>query len=94
MAKVDLRWKRLTARPQFIFCYERLVGAEWRQLLVPCWNEAALQRRRKGPVQLPLDRRLTDDASIPRLLQDDRPPMFYPSLADADAIGAPLLAGF
>jgi hypothetical protein len=93
MAKVDLRWKRLTGRPALIFCYERLVGAEWRELLIPLWKESALQRRKRGPVQLPLDRRLRDDASVPNLLEDDTPPMFYPSMADADAIGAPLLAG-
>jgi hypothetical protein len=93
MAKVDLRWKRLTGMPEFIFCYERMVGGEWRQLLVPCWVEATHQRRKKGPVQLPLDRRLKDDASVPRSLEDDRPPMFYPSMADADSLGAPLLAG-
>jgi hypothetical protein len=93
MAKVDLRWKRLTDIPQFIFCYERIVGAQWRQLLVPCWIEAAHQRKKKGPVQLPLDRRLRDDSSVPSSLENDRPPMFYPSMADADAIGSPLLAG-
>jgi hypothetical protein len=93
MAKVDLRWKRLTTRPALIFCYERLVGSEWRELLIPCWKEAALQRKKRGPVQLPLDRRLCDDGSVPNLLEDDTPPMFYPSMADADAIGSPLLAG-
>lgn len=93
MAKVDLRWKRLTSRAAFIFCYERLVGAQWRELLIPCWKEAALQRRRKGVVQLPLDRRLRDDTSVPNLLEDDAPPIFYPSMADADALGAPLLTG-
>jgi hypothetical protein len=92
MAKIDLRWKRLRTRPAFIFCYERLVGAEWRELLIPCWKEAALQRRKRGPVQLPLDRRLRDDASVPNLLEDDTPPIFYPSMADADAIESPLLA--
>ena len=93
MAKVDLRWKRLTDVPQFIFCYERLVGAQWRQLLIPCWIEAGHQRKKKGPVQLPLDRRLRDDSAVPNSLEGDRPPMFYPSMADADAIGSPLLAG-
>lgn len=93
MAKVDLRWKRLTTRPAFIFLYERLVGAEWRELLVPCWNEAALQRRRKGPVQLPLNPKLREDSAVPNLLEDDQPPIFYPSMADADAFGAPLIAG-
>jgi hypothetical protein len=93
MAKVDLRYKRLIDVPQFIFCYERLVGGEWRELLIPCWIGAVAQRRKRGPVQLPLDRRLRDDASVPNLLEDDTPPMFYPSMADADAIGSPLLAG-
>jgi hypothetical protein len=93
MAKVDLRWKRLTNRAAFIFCYERLIGGEWRELLIPCWKEAALQRRKKGIVQLPLDRRLRDDASVPNLLEDDTPPIFYPSMADADEFGAPLLTG-
>jgi hypothetical protein len=93
MAKVDLRWKRLTTMPAFIFLYERLAGAEWRELLVPCWNEAAFQRRRKGPVQLPLDARLREDEAVPNLLVNDQPPMFYPSMSDADAIGAPLIAG-
>lgn len=93
MAMVDLRWKRLATRPAFIFCYERLVGAEWRELLIPCWKEATVQRRKRGPTQLPLDHRLRDDASVPNLLENDTPPIFYPSLADADAIGNPLLAG-
>ena len=93
MAKVDLRWRRLKAVPEFIFCYERLVGAQWRQLLIPCWIESAHQRRKKGPVQLPLDRRLRDDAAVPSSLEGDRPPMYYPSMVDADAIGSPLLAG-
>ena len=93
MAKVDLRWKRITTKPAFIFLYERLAGAEWRELLVPCWNEATLQRRRKGPTQLPLDARLRDDTAVPNLLQDDMPPIFYPSMSDADAIGSPLLTG-
>ena len=93
MALVDLRWKRLTTRPAFIFCYERLVGGEWRELLIPCWKESVLQRRRKAPDQLPLDRRLRDDAAVPNLLENDTPPMFYPSMADADALGNPLLAG-
>ena len=93
MAKVDLRWKRLTTLHAFIFLYERLAGADWRELLVPCWNEAALQPRKKGPVQLPLDVRLREDEAVPNLLVNDQPPMFYPSMADADAIGAPLIAG-
>ena len=36
MARVDVRSKRLIDVPQFFFCYERLVGPAWRQLLVPC----------------------------------------------------------
>ena len=91
MARVDLRWKRLTALPQFIFCYERLVGPAWRQLLVPCWIEAVHQRKAKGAVQLPLDRRLRDDAAVPHLLEADDPPAYFPTLADADRIGLPLL---
>ncbi|HET7816631.1 MAG TPA: hypothetical protein VFK58_03535 [Sphingomicrobium sp.] len=93
MAKVDLKWKRLRTLPAFIFLYERLAGAEWRELLIPCWDEAVVQHRKKGPTQLPLDRRLREDAAVPNLLTDDQPPMFYPSMADADTLGAPLLAG-
>jgi hypothetical protein len=93
MAKVDLRWKRLTGMPAFIFCYERLAGPAWRQLLIPCWMEAVHQRRRRGAAQLPLDRRLRDDQAVPNSLEDDPEPLFYPSMADADAFGAPLLAG-
>lgn len=91
MALVDLRWKRLTAFPQFFFCYERLVGPSWRQMFGPCWKEAVYQRRKKGGVQLPLDPRLKDDAAVPRLLERDDPPSYFPTLADADRIGAPLL---
>jgi len=91
MARVDLRWKRLTTLAAFIFCYERLAGPAWRQLLVPCWNEAVFQRKAKGAVQLPLDRRLRDDAAVPHLLESDDPPAFFPTLADADRIGLPLL---
>lgn len=93
MARVDIRWKRLIDVPQFIFCYERLVGPAWRQLLVPCWIEAAYQRKSRAPVQLPLDRRIRDDKMVPRSLEDDPPPVFYPSMADADGFGAPLIAG-
>lgn len=94
MAKVDLRWKRLTTLPAFIFCYERLLGGEWRELLTPCWKEAVLTRRkRRSGIQLPLDPRLREDDAVPNLLEDDQPPIFYPSMADADAIGSPLLAG-
>lgn len=91
MALVDLRWKRLTAMPQFLFCYERLVGPAWRQMLGPCWKEAVHQRRRKGAVQLPLDPRLRDDAAVPHLLERDDPPVYIPTLSDADRIGLPLL---
>ncbi len=91
MALVDLRWKRLTALAPFLFCYERLVGPAWRQMLGPCWKEAVHQRRKRGPVQLPLDPRLRDDAAVPHLLESDDPPAFFPTLADADRIGAPLL---
>ena len=94
MAIVDLRWKRLTTLSAFVFCYERLLGGQWRELLPLCWNEASVQRRKKrGPLQLQLVSQLKDDQSVPNLLEDDRPPMFYPSMADADAIGSPLLAG-
>jgi hypothetical protein len=91
MAKVDLKWKRLIKQDQFIFCYERLAGHMWRQLLVPCWGEAVRQRKNPGATQLPLDRRLIDDAAIPKSLENDPAPKFYPHLSDADAIGLPLL---
>lgn len=91
MAKVDLKWKRLTRHDQFIFCYERLAGHFWRELLMPCWKEAVLQRRKKGPTQLPLDPRIRDDKSVPNRLECDPAPRFYPTLADADAFDTPLL---
>lgn len=91
MAKVDLKWKRLTKKEHFIFCYERLAGHMWRQLLMACWKEAVLQRRKKGPTQLPLDPRLRDNLSVPNSLERDAPPKFYPTLADAEAFDAPLL---
>ena len=91
MAKMDLKWKRLTKHEHFIFCYERLAGPTWRQLLMPCWKEAVFQRRKRGGTQLPLDWRLVDDAAVPNSLERDPPPRFYPTLADADAIGVPLL---
>lgn len=91
MAKVDLKWRRLTKHDQFLFCYERLAGHFWRELLMPCWKEAVLQRRKKGPVQLPLDARIRDDHSVPNRLEGDPAPRFYPTLADADAFDAPLL---
>ena len=93
IAKVDLKWKRLRTRAALIFCYERLVGAEWRELLIPCWKEAVFQRRKRGPVQLPLDYRLRDDSAVPNMLEDDQPPVFYPSMADADSFESPLLVG-
>lgn len=93
MARVDLRWKRLTKLSEFIFCYERLVGPTWRQLLVPCWNEAVFQRKYKSAVQLPLDHNLRDDGAVPYLLESDDPPTFFPTLADADRIGLPLFGG-
>jgi hypothetical protein len=95
-ALVDLKWKRLTTRPAFIFLHERLAGPMWRQLLPLAWNEAVLERKRrlKRGTQLPLDRRLVDDAAVPDLLRDEPAPWFFPSLADADNVGdAPLLAG-
>jgi hypothetical protein len=95
-ARVDLKWKRLTTLPAFIFLYERLAGPMWRQLLPMAWNEAALERKRRvkrGP-QLPLDPRLFTDAAVPDLLRDEPAPWFFPSLADADVVGdAPLLSG-
>lgn len=91
MARCDLRWKRLTDVPEFFFCYERLVGAAWRQLLIPCWVEAAHQRKQRGAVQLPLDARLREDSAVPSSLENDDPPVFFPTLADADRIGLPLL---
>lgn len=93
IAKVDLRWKRLVDIPQFIFCYERLAGPAWRQLLPTCWTEAACQRRKKGATQLPLDHRLVDDCTVPNSLENDAEPQFYPTIVDADAFGAPLLTG-
>jgi hypothetical protein len=93
MAKVDVRWKRLNDLPAFIFCYERLAGPAWRQLLASCWTEARFQRRQRGTAQLPLDRRLVDDAAVPRSLEEDPAPTHYPTMADADAMANPLLAG-
>lgn len=90
MAKVDLKWKRLTKQEHFIFCYERLAGHMWRELLIPCWIEAVFQRRKKGPTQLPLDRRLIDNAAVPNRLERDPAPKFYPTLADAEAFDTPM----
>jgi hypothetical protein len=58
-------------------------------MLIPLWKEAALTRKKRGPIQLPLDRRLRDDHAVPNLLENDTPPMFYPSMADADALTTP-----
>ena len=91
MAKVDVKWRRLTRYDQFIFCYERLAGHFWRELLMPGWKEAVLQRRRKGATQLPLFPGLRDDRSVPNRLEHDPAPRFYPTLADADAFDTPLL---
>jgi hypothetical protein len=85
MAKCDLKWKRLTRKDHLIFCYERLAGHLWLELLPLVWNEAALQRRKKGLTQLPLDQRILDNASVPNMLEKDAAPKFYPTLADADA---------
>ena len=94
-ARVDLKWKRLPSFAAFVFCYERVMGPAWRQLFAPAFVEAFWQRRRKAPArQLPLDPRLTEDRAVPRLLEDEPAPWYFPSMADADAIGqAPLLAG-
>ena len=48
-ARVDLRWKRLTTLPAFLFCYERIVGPAWRELLPLAWKEAVHQRRKASP---------------------------------------------
>ena len=95
-ARVDLKWKRLTTLPAFLFLYERLAGPMWRQLLPLAWNEAAHEHRRriKRGSQLPLDPRLFNDAAIPDLLRNEPAPWFFPSLADADMVSdAPLLGG-
>ena len=93
-ARVDLKWKRLTTLPAFIFCYERIIGPAWRELLPLAWKESVLQRRKKAPPrQLPLDARLREDAAVPSRLENEPAPWFFPSMADADnAGGAPLLA--
>ena len=90
MAKVDLKWKRLTKQEHLIFCYERLAGHMWRELLIACWIEAVFQRRKKGATQLPLDRRLIDNAAVPNRLERDPAPKFYPTLADAEAFDIPM----
>jgi len=93
-ARVDVRAKRLKSLPAFIFCYERIVGPAWRELLPLAWKETVQQRRKRPAPQLPLDARLREDAAVPRVLEHEPAPWFFPSLADADAVGgAPLLAG-
>jgi hypothetical protein len=92
-ARLDVRTKRLRGFAAYAFLYERLVGRAWRELLIVGWREAIRQRRRKGAaIQLPLDARLRRDAAFLRGLAADPAPSFYPSLADADAIGIPLIA--
>lgn len=91
MAKCDLKWKRIRKMEHLIFCYERLAGHRWKELLPLIWKESALQRRKKGPTQLPLDRRILDDANVPNVLENDPMPCFYPTMVDADAFDAPLL---
>lgn len=59
---------------------------------MPCWKEAVLQLRKKGPTQLPLDPCIRDDKSVPNRLERDPAPRFYPTLAGADAFDARLLA--
>ena len=93
-ARVDLKYKRLTSLPAFQFCYERLAGPAWRELLPLAWRESVHQRRKRSEPHPPLDPRLREDASVPSMLESDPAPWFFPSLADADAVGgAPLLAG-
>ncbi len=94
MARVDVRFKRLGSYPAFHFCYERLAGPAWRELLPACWREAQAQRSSKAAGQLPLIPILREDCAVPNLLEDDWAPTFIPSLADADGFGSPLLAGF
>lgn len=93
-AWVDVHYRRIRSYPAFFFCYERLAGPAWRELFLLCLREAAIHRRRKSPPQTPLDYRLRDDNSVPDRLRDEPAPWYFPSMADADAIGeAPLLAG-
>lgn len=97
MAYVDVGHRRLTSLPAMMFCYERIAGPYWRELIPLCWKEAALQRRRRGQsrVMPPLDPRLREDSAVPDKLRDEPAPWFFPSLADADNLlgGAPLLDG-
>ena len=91
LARVDIRWKRLPDLAAALFLYERLVGPAWRELIPLLLREAGLQRRKRGAAQLPLDRRLRADRNLTKGLDGDPPPVFFPSLADADAFGLPLL---
>ncbi len=91
MAKCDLKWKRLTKKEHYLFCYERLAGHMWRELLMLGWKEAVFQRRKKGATQLPLDARIVENSAVPKKLERDPAPKFYPTLADAEAFDAPLL---
>lgn len=92
-ARLDVRTKRLRGFAAYAFLYERLVGRAWRELLIVGWREALRQRRRKdAAIQLPLDARLRRDADFLHGLAADPAPIFYPSLADADAIGIPLIS--
>ena len=94
LAVVDLKGKRLTSLPAFIFCHERVIGPAWRELLPLAWSEGVRQRRKRSAPQPPLDARLREDAAVPSALEGEPAPWFFPSLADADAVGgAPLLAG-
>lgn len=97
IAFVDVRARRLTSLAAMLFCYERIAGPYWRELIPLCWKEAALQRRRRGQsrVMPPLDARLRDDEAVPDRLREEPAPWFFPSLADADNLvgNAPLLDG-
>lgn len=55
MAKSDLKWKQLTKKEKFIFCFERPAGHIWRELLILCWKAAVHLRRNEGETQMPLD---------------------------------------
>ncbi len=90
-ARVDLKWKRLPSFAAALFLYERAVGPAWRELLNPALIEAGFQRRSKASPQLPLDPRLRGDREGLHGLESDPLPVFQPSLADADALGLPLL---
>ena len=85
---------RLGQLGRALAAYAEAMGPAWRQLLTPAYAEAFWQRRKKAPArQLPLDPRLREDRAVPRALENDPAPWFFPSLADADRAGdAPLLA--